>query len=537
MASLDLRQGILGKRLAAHLLRRTSYYITPSRIADFANKTADQAVDELLTIPTLNEPLGPINFEDSTTYWLTTGDYSNGPSDSTDRKFSVLLWFYNELMNDPSIRHKMTIFYTGIFVSADDEDWRIFDNYRLFQTYCVGNIKDLAYKVTLDNRMLRYLNNNVNNKWSPNENYAREFFELFTILKGPQISLGNYTYYTEDDIGEAARVLTGFRDEDFTNKDPDTGLATGKAYHNWHDTGNKQFSAAFQNKVIMGAANDTEMYSELQEFVDMVFAQVETARAYVRKLYLYFVHDIITPEIEQDIIEPLALQLWNDGFELENTLKRLLKSKHFYDEDDSDHTNEIIGGKIKSPLELLFTSINLFDANGLGSINTNPSNYDLYANQVLRNILEVMGFPLFAPSVEGYPGFFKAPSFSKNWIDTSTLVPRFNLATALLIGKTIKNQGADSPFQVDLVNYIKNNFINQAYPDHLLTQLFEILLPEMPDADRRNYFKDKLIGGVSDVEWMHAWQKYLATGNTTAVDIVLTDLFETIVGSPEFQTM
>lgn len=535
MSSLTKRQGLLGKRLAAHLLRRTTYNITPTRIATFATKTAEQAVDELFVIPPLIETQGPLNYEDPTNYWLTSGNYVP-PSNGTLASYTVLMWFYNELMKDVSIRHKMAIFYSGIYVSESEIDWRLYNSYRLFQEYATGNLKDMAYRVTLDNRMLRYLNNNVNNKWNPNENYAREFLELFTILKGPQIGDGDYTNYTEHDIQQAAKILTGFRDGLITDIEPSTGLTIGYANYNHHHVGNKQFSSHFGNKVIMGAVSETDMYRELQEFVDMVFDQTETARAFVRRLYLFFVSDRITNEIEQDIIEPLALQLVTDNYEVENVLKRLLKSVHFYDEDDNDSSDEIIGGKIKSPLELYFSSITLFDANNMGGLNSDPTTLAVTSSRLLSNVLAITGFPVYATSVEGYHGFFKSPGFSKNWIDTSTLPFRYRMASALLNSSTIVSIYQTIPFEVDIVTYIRDNFIHQEYADQLLTQLFEITLPEMPDANRWDYFRNKLIGGITVVNWMFEWQNYMATNDETAVKVVLEDLFEAILGAPEYQT-
>lgn len=535
MPSLTKRQGILGKRLAAHLLRRTTYNITPSRIADFATKTAEQAVDELFTIPPLTESQGPINYENGTNYWLTSGNYTP-PSDGGLAHRSVLFWFYNELMHDTSIRHKMAVFHASVYVSNEDIDWILFNSYRLFQTFAIGNLKDLAYRVTLDNRMLRYLNNNVNNKWNPNENYAREFFELFTILKGTQIGDGDYTNYTEHDIQQAAKVLTGFRDGVITDIDANTGLTVGYAQYSFHHVGNKQFSHHFNNKVIMGAVSEADMYRELQEFVDMVFNQLETARAFVRRLYLFFVGDNLTNAIKQDIIEPLAIQLLADNYAVEPTLKRLLKSVHFYDEDDSNATDEIIGAKIKSPLELYFSTITLFDANNMGGLNATPSNFPNYTNLLLYDVLETMGYPIFAISVEGYPGFFKSPGFSKSWIDSSTLPMRYRMSSAFLNNCTVTSIYQPMPFGVDIVVYIRDNFIHQEYADQLLTQLFEIMLPEMPDANRWDYFRNKLIGGISVINWMFEWQNYIASNDDAAVRIVLEDLFEAIIGSPEYQT-
>lgn len=536
MANLSPRPGLLGRRLAAHLLRRASFSVSADRIIEFAGKTAAEAVESLLTIPPLTHPEGPINWMDGSTAWLTSGPYANGPDTFMGRKRrAVWMWAINEMLNDSSLRHKMALFWHSIFVTEQDRDWSEFDLFRLFQRYATGNVKTLAYKVTLDNKMLRYLNNNSNRKDSPNENYAREFLELFTILKGPVLGTGHYTNYTEEDIVQAARVLTGFDDHIFDHKDPETGLATGRAVYNRHHRGNKTFTAAFGNRTILGATDEADMYRELQEFVDMIFEQQETARAYVRRLYRFLVGDHISEEVEQSVILPLSTQLYTDGYTIENTLRTLLCSRHFYDESDNNSKDNIIGGKIKSPLDYALGAINLFEANQMGILNENPEHYDSTAQRFLYDHLEHLGFTFYPLSVEGYPGFFKNPNYSKFWFDQSTIAHRFRLSYALLEGKTVK-RNRDIPFQIDLVGFFRDRFTHQEYAEELVRQFLELTLPEMPDGQRFNYFLQKLLGDLSPINWMFEWQGYIQSGNDESVKVALTDLFEAVVGSPEFQT-
>jgi hypothetical protein len=277
------------------------------------------------------------------------------------------------------------------------------------------------------------------------------------------------------------------------------------------------------------------MYRELQDFVDMVFNQRETARAYVRRLYHFFVKDDISEEARQDIIEPLADQLYNDGYQIENTLKTLLCSRHFYDEDDGNAKDEVIGGKLKSPLDYVLGAINLFDANKMGVLNDNAEHYDTTAQRFLYDHLEHIGFTFYPLSVEGYPGFFKAPNYSKFWFDQSTIAYRFRLPYALLEGKTVQNN-RDIPFQAEVVPFFRDNFNNQEYAEELVRQFLELTLPEMPQGERFDYFLQKLLGDLSPINWMFEWQGYLQSGNDESVKVALTDLFEAVVGSPEFQT-
>lgn len=534
MASLHTKTNKLGKRLAAHLLRRTTFYITPARIAQFADLTPAQAVDELMTLPPYQEPRGPIST--GGVFWLHEG-VSNSDVHNY-RKSAVHLWCNNEVLKDTSIRHKMALFLKSIWVANDQtNDWQIFDHERLCQFYALGNVKTFAYKMTIDHQMLRFLNNNDNKKGQPNENYAREFLELFTILKGLQIGEGDYTNFTEEDVVETARVLTGFTLSNFSNKDPDTGLSTGIAKFNNHDVGNKQFSHAFQNQIILGAVSETDMYRELQDFIDMVFNQMETARAYARRLYIFFVHDIITEEIEADIITPLAEQLYNGNYELQPVIETLLLSRHFYDEDDSDVTDNIIGGKIKSPVDLLFQGANLFDADKFESPFESSEANHFKRDNLYRRTLSEIGFGEYPESVEGHPGFFKSPSFSKNWINTTYFIHRNTMERTIRTGQTINLSSRTIFFGIDdIAAYFDANYIHQEYADIFLNQVLENTLPEMPDADRFDYFRDKLLGGLSPINWMFEWQNYKATGDDSAVKIVLTDLYVAIFKSPEFQT-
>ena len=534
MASLNLREGALGTRLAAHLLRRATYKYSPARITEFAIKTAAEAVDELFVIPPLIHPEGPINWVDGVSPWLTVDPYSNNPDDGSRQRRAVQLWGYNELLHDTSIRNKMTMYLHSMFITGDDTDWRQFDHWRLLLMYSTGSIKTLSYKITLDNKMLIYLDNRVNYRNSPNENYAREFLELFTILKGEQIQTTNYTNYTEVDVSQGARVLSGFRNDNFDNKDPETGLSTGYASYYYHNRGNKTFDSPFQHQTILGAVDENDMYREFQDYIDMVFNQIETAKAFVRRLYIFFVSDRINTEIETDIITPLANQLYSDEYEITNTLKQLLKSVHFYDEDDSDSNDEIIGGKIKSPLELFFGSLNLFNANQMGVLNNNPALYENLPYYVLYRYLEPMGFPHAPLSVEGYPGFYKSPDYSKNWINQATMSYRYRLAYSLLNGRTIKYNSI-MPFQVDVVEFVEQNFVNIEYPDQLLNQMLEVSFAVIPNQDRFDYFKNRLLGSLSDENWYFEWTSYISTGDDSAIRIALNNLFDVLYSSPEFQ--
>ena len=105
---------------------------------------------------------------------------------------------------------------------------RMYYQNALFRYHALGNFRDLTKSICMDNAMLRFLDGSLNDKNNPNENFARELLELYTIGKGPQIGPENYTNYTETDVREAARVLSGYEDDgDFVNPDLLTGIPMG----------------------------------------------------------------------------------------------------------------------------------------------------------------------------------------------------------------------------------------------------------------------------------------------------------------------
>ncbi len=459
MAQLTLRENALGKRLAAHLLRRTTYNVNPDRVNEFALKTADEAVEELLQPANLLYPDGPLFYGNGNPVFelgRVTDDSGEvagvleGGGNNRLRPYYGL-WRIYESIHCPTAQWRIIHWFASLFtLTADGGGARYhYHFWRLLRHLSFDNLKTLAFKVTTDNNMLHYLDNHQNRVNNINENYAREFLELFTILKGPVVSVGNYTNYTEADITTAAKVLTGWRLER-AYTDPETGIVAGQAYYNRHDSSDKTFSAAFQSRTITGAVDEADMYRELQEFVDMIFDQLETARAFTRKMYRFFVSDNIDEEIEVDIIEPLAAELNNNGYQHIPVLKTLLKSVHFYDEDDSDSSNEIIGGKIKSPMELFCTSVNLLNIENTDQNDLErhfKGNYNRVATEHFTKVgMDIIG----PPTVEGFPGYYdETAGFSKAWFKTNVLYERFTYGLSFRRGK-VRNNNGDIPYKMDI---------------------------------------------------------------------------------------
>ncbi|HNG91088.1 MAG TPA: DUF1800 family protein, partial [Saprospiraceae bacterium] len=326
------------------------------------------------------------------------------------------------------------------------------------------------------------------------ENFAREFFELFTIGKGTQVAPGDYTNYTEDDIVQAAKVLTGLRfDLGRTIIDPETNLPRGIYAFAQHTLGNKTFSARFQGKTIAGAANVAGMEKELTDFVDMIFAQPETAKNLCRRLYRYFVNQKISAEIETDIIKPLAELLIASNYEVKPVLAKLLQSEHFFDADDSDSKDEILGGMIKSPMELAYQNISFFSI-PVPDPKTQTQQWFTYYNRgILQRFFGGANFPLFfANDVAGYPAYHQQPDYSHQWFSSSTIIARYKLGEMLLTGKLSFGENPNTllGIKLDIVSWVRNSGVISDPKDSyvLVKTLLDYLMPETVDQDRFDYF-------------------------------------------------
>lgn len=542
MASLNAKTGALGRRLAAHLLRRTSYQFTRERIELFATKTADEAVDELMNLTPLvvEQPIDYLNGQP----WINP--VVGSPSTNAFKRLYVTSWWVNEALHDPSIGHKMMFFLHSNFVTnyGGTKSHELFDYLALLRYYALGNFKELALKMTLNPMMLRYLDGTYNTKNNPNENYAREFFELFTIGKGPQIGEGNYTNYTEEDVQAAARVLTGIKASAYNERhdyvDADNNIPTGYYTYDLHATSDKTFSSAFQNTVISGAVDEADMTRELEDFVDMVFAQDETARFICRKLYRFFVSGKIDAEIETDIIEPLAAVFRDNNYELLPVLTTLLKSQHFYDEDDSTNSDEIIGSLFKTPLDIVLNIISYFKLEIPDAL-TDPENHYLnfYGGSVIVDQLERSHLRLFRPdSVAGYPAFFQQPNWHREWFSSSSIVARYGIAD-----RFIKGYSSDGGFnlggvKLDVVDFVRNNISDPFNSFTVISELLEDMTCETIPSQRFGYFLLEIFLDDIDLnDWTIEWARYVATEDDVEVRIALERLVKHMLFSPEFQLM
>jgi uncharacterized protein (DUF1800 family) len=548
MASLNPNTTVLGMKNAKHLLRRATFVYTKTLIDQYSKLTPTQALDLLLVDNPLilQFPYDPLPITEPNGYWTEKVNFPYNVGNQFNQSPILSGWWWYNSINSPTLKFKLCHFLsTRLTVIKHPEVFgsstEFYDYIRLLLFYSYGNYKKLAKKMTLNNSMLSFLNNTSNVKSSPNENYAREFLELFTIGKGAQIGPGNYTNYTESDIVQTARILTGFkRKSDRSIIDSETGIPKGFNQFSDHNTTSKTFSSAFNNKIISSASDASSMDTELDNYIEMVFNQPATAKNICRKIYTYFVKSNISDEVENDIIVPLAQNLYDNGYEISPIIRKLLESQHFYDLDDSITTDETIGGIVKSPLQQLSEICTFLKATIPNPV-TDPLNFyiNFWGNFVNNSFFVRSNMILFQPeNVAGHAAYYQAPNFDKTWISSSTLIARYRLGESLLDGVNRIIGNSNIAAKINISDLLKNTGIvsNPSDPFTLASELCNALFAQEADNDRIKYFMNSfLLQGLANFYWTEAWNNFISTNNSTVVESRLKLLVTKILRAPESQ--
>lgn len=491
--SLEKYNGEWTENTAAHLLRRTLFGPKLSEIENAKSvglaATVDQLLDDKISLP--SPPLN-YNFDSDPnsaigTTWIDS-PYLSGMDGW--RKSSYRAWSLETFIKQESnIREKMTLFWINHFVAEMNNvgDSRgIYELADLFRNNATGNFQRLVENVTVSQAMLIYLNGNSNKNGSPNENYARELLELFTIGKGPLIAEGNYTNYTEDDIQEAARVLSGF----VTQKNP---MNTSE-YKSWrHDKGDKEFSSIFNNQIITNEEGE-----EYKTLIQMIFDKEETSKHLCRKLYRWFVYYEIGVEVETNIIEPLAKILRDNNYVIKPVLQKLLTSQHFFDPN-------FIGAQIKGPIDFNVGFIRQLEVEF-------PDNSSILAKyNLLLQVFNSTKIQLQSisdpPDVAGWKAYYQEPGFYRSWISGVTLNERNNFTNRLLSTNGIKKN--NQTIKVDPIKILDQ--VDEPYEVNSVINTFTILLlPVEITESTRIALKEVLIPGLPDFEWTIEYNIYAA---------------------------
>jgi uncharacterized protein (DUF1800 family) len=548
MLLLDPFTGNLGEKNASHLLRRATFGPTIEDIKLFSGKTVSQAMDILFTEQPF--PVSPVDPKTGST-WLNP-KATLGVNSENNLLIDYFIAWHLDLMrtSGTNIRERIVYFLHSHLPtrrSVVDSSEAMYYQNCLFRFYAFQNFKELFKKICIDNAMLVYIDGRLNiNQW-PNENFAREMLELYSIGKGPQIGDGNYTNFTEQDIKEAARVLSGYKNDiNYTNIDTETNIPIGKLELSGvrailHDAGSKTFSSAFQNTVIVPSATDggyataAAAKGELSAMIDMIFNQDETARFLCRKLYRFFVYYDITPDVETRIIIPLAQTFKSSGYNLKTVITELLSSRHFYDTDNAVTNDNNVGALIKSPIDLILGGLRFFDVPFPPA--SGQSFYDDgYRNGVTKLIFD-QGLEFYEPyDVAGYDAYFQVPGFNRNWITPINLANRYLFSQWLIENLNRGESGA--VIKADLVAFVENpqHVSNPSDAATVVKAFTDYLLAVEINSDRFRYFLDTIfLESLAAYNWTNEWNNYKAGGSNAIVKLRLETLVTKIIQTPEFQ--
>ncbi len=545
MASLNPITGALGEQKAAHLLRRATLGPRLQDISSFSGMTAQAAFTALSqnqVAPPL--PIDPLSGTD----WVYPNSMDPNQFGTTLSDYTRSWWLENMRASAPNLTERMIWFYHThfpmIMSRIEGNPQFALDYLRLLRFYALGNYKNLTKAICIDNAMLIHLDGNLNIKGVPQENFAREFLELFTVGKGEEVSLGDYTNFTEDDVKALTKSLTGWGiDPSFQTIDPLTNFPTGKVKgsattSSQHDVTSKQFSGAFNNTVIQTGsvtgsnAAVTAVYTELDDMINMIFNSPHTAKNLCRRIYREFAYYEITAEIETDIIEPLATVLVNNNFDILPVLEVLFQSEHFYDLDTPITEDNNIGAIIKSPVDLVIGTMRLFNLTVPDKTTQLPAHYDMYSQ--LIGELSLQGIELFEPyDVAGYEPYFQYPDFHRYWISSNYLANRYKFSELLISGFTGTNGVL---LKLDIVDFVETNCSNPGDPTILIQELVKWLFPITLDTVRFNYFRDTvLLDQLPASNWTAEWSNYVNTSSDVNVRLQLESLVMAMMQSPEYQ--
>jgi len=393
--ALEPYPGPLNERLAAHLLRRAGFGGSPDEIRRFAGMSVNGAVTALVHYQSNMEPPPA---DDTYSGAMLLSQYGpRGLRAMTDdqrkeinkeiranefRSLRALqMWWVNRMLTTQApLQEKMTLYFHGHFTTAallkGISPALAFNQNQLFRAYALGNLRELTRNVSKDPAMLVYLDNATNLKSHPNENYARELMELFTL---------GVDNYSEEDVRNSARAWTGWRYSRFTEQagfDP-----------TFHDDGVKTFLGQTGN--LNG-----------DDIVNIIFAQPQCARFFANSFLSAFVYN----DPEPQLVDGVANLLRRHNYELAPVMGTILRSNVFY----SDRAYRSL---VKSPAEFI---VGTYKA--LGVAQADPA-----VIPALRNMGQELFYP---PNVAGWPG-------GENWLTSDTMIARQNFLKRTVNSQTI----------------------------------------------------------------------------------------------------
>ena len=435
-----------GLTQAQHLLMRAAFGASPQETAAAASQAKSQVIETLLADAPLPEPPGD---------WVTEGYNMRGLSNdekkalrrlNRERYRELLGWWIALMQQGPdNLREKMVFFWHGHFVvetAAVKVSQFLYQYLDMLRRHALGNFRDFLREMWKSPAMLIYLNGNQNSAAKPNENFARELMELFTM---------GVDQYTEQDIKESARAFTGWR--------IDTTQLRSSFVPRRHDYGAKTFLGRKGN-------------FDGDDIIDIILEQPATAKFICSKFYRFFV----SPEIDDERVEALASTFRDGDYEIKPVLRQLFNSDYFYDE-------QAVGALIKTPFHLVVSLPRQFGAQ--------------YADlEYLYRVSEALDQVLLnPPNVAGWPG-------QRAWISPLLLATRgFYGETAIMGGRLDRRRynPRQKPIGIDAMAFARDFGIDT--PRELLQAWIEHLLPLDVDAVSKDFLLSVLLEGADEADW------------------------------------
>lgn len=526
--SLTPYTGTWTKATAAHLLRRTMFGPTKQQIDAAVAAGMNATVTNLLQIPAIGEPLAYAPGETIAAFgtsWVNSVYPSNATEAQevdTARALSLGAWLMERINKEEvSIAEKMCLFWQNHFAATLSQDQRAgYTYFKLIRDHALGNFKQFVKDMTIEPNMLLFLNGATNTLYSPNENYARELLELFTIGKGPQIGDGDYSYYTEADVAAGAKILTGYTVDGLRSNTMPTPVALYIPL--FHDNSTKQLSYHFGNQTVPNNGDQ-----EYADYIDIIFAEDQVANYICTKIYRFFVNYDLTTEVMTNVIPDMAATLISNNYDVLPVMDQLLKSEHFYDV-------ALRGAILKSPMDMLFSMFNTTGTqlNHALEINSEMYIYLYYYSEVLG---QAYGGP---PAVAGWPAYYQAPSYTKLWVNSTHLKTRFGIAYIFTVFTGLPVGGEN--LKLDVLPFL-NGLTDPSSAAVIIDDICDLFFPKPVSASKKMVLKYLLTGGLNDSVWTSAYDSYQADPlNPTVsqpvsakVELVLFQVFQ----MPEFQTI
>ena len=358
-----------------HLYWRAGFGITPKQLQKLVGKSRVQIVEDLFSASKKGTPLKVNTLElekISAKEIIRNKTIRKKAIDKSLKKIRELNVAWIERLVNPKelLRERMTLFWANHFVCEDKNIFHIQQFNNTLRSNALGDFKAFAKDISKEAAMIKYLNNKQNRKQSPNENFARELMELFTLGKDN---------YTEQDIKESARAFTGYN-HNFEGK-----FQLRKMQHD------------YDQKTFFGVAG----FFDGDDIIDIILEQKQCAKFICEKMYRYFVNDSIQ---ERHITEMVSV--FYPNYNIKTLMRFVFTSDWFYNEEN-------IGTKIKSPIDFLV------GLNNIVPMEIKKTNDLIGLQKVLGQVL------LKPPNVAGWKG-------GKQWIDSNTILLRLKLPSVLL---------------------------------------------------------------------------------------------------------